>query len=74
MTVVFGVRPSSGYIPFWKIRHKQFGWTSNSKVLTLGVPLGSALSATLFNLYMAPLGDIIEACGVKAVSYADDTQ
>lgn len=47
---------------------------SSASPLVCGVPQGSALSPTLFNVYLAPLAPIIEQFGVKVVSYADDTQ
>ena len=39
-----------------------------------GVPQGSSLSPTLFNVYMTPLAEIVRHHGLNIVSYADDTQ
>lgn len=42
--------------------------------MNVGVPQGSILSPTLFNLYLAPLASLAEQNGAKIISYADDTQ
>lgn len=42
--------------------------------LSCGVPQGSSLSPTLFNVYMSPLAEIVHPFGIKIVKYADDTQ
>ncbi|KAJ1197856.1 hypothetical protein NDU88_001701 [Pleurodeles waltl] len=49
-------------------------FTSSSYLLPCRIPQGSSLSPTLFNLYVAPLADIIRSFGFIATSYADDTQ
>lgn len=36
--------------------------------------LKDPLSHVLFNLYIEPLGEIIEVCGLQHHQYADDTQ
>lgn len=48
--------------------------TSDPLPLQCGVPQGSSLSSTLFNVHMAPLVDIVAPFRVHIVSYADDTQ
>ncbi|KAJ1193120.1 hypothetical protein NDU88_002425 [Pleurodeles waltl] len=42
--------------------------------LICGIPQGSSLSHTLFNIYMAPLANIARTHHINIVSYADDTQ
>lgn len=42
--------------------------------LISGVPQGSALSPTLFNVYVSPLAKVVQSFGLEILSYADDTQ
>ena len=47
---------------------------SAKKPLTQGIPQGSILRPILFNLFVAPLGELCRANGVSFQGYADDTQ
>lgn len=50
------------------------GSKSNSFTLPCGVPQGSSLNPTLFNVYVAPLAGVIRSFGFQLTSYADDTK
>ena len=52
------------------------GYTAQStkKSLTQRIPQGSILRPILFNLFVAPLGELCRAKGVSFQGYADDTQ
>ena len=47
---------------------------SNPTWIPLGVPQGSSLSPTLFNLFLEPLTNIFNISEVSYHMYADDTQ
>lgn len=50
------------------------GLQSDSFYLPCGVPQGSALSPTLFNIYVTPLARLVRKHGLALVSHADDSQ
>ena len=47
---------------------------SSKRPLVQGIPQGTILGPILFNLFMAPLGELCGACGVSFQVHADDTQ
>lgn len=49
-------------------------FTSKPFTLPCGVPQGSSISSTLFNIYVSQLASLIESHGFNLTSYADDTQ
>lgn len=50
------------------------GCSSRPFSLPCGVPQGSSLSPTLFNVYVGPLAALIRSFGFQLTVYADDTQ
>ena len=47
---------------------------SEPRKVTCGVPQGSVLGSLLFSLYVSPWEDVVNAHGLTALFYADDSQ
>lgn len=47
---------------------------SEVRAVNQGVPPGSSLSPTLFNILVGPLASVVEPFGCKIISYTEDTQ
>lgn len=49
-------------------------YTSKCLTLSCGVPQGSSLSPTPFNIYLKPLAELVLPYGIQIITYADDMQ